>query len=110
MGQRGHPPRHPDAAQTPGWRQTSLAAPQTEEARAPGGSATRRAAEREMRFWDTSALLPLLIQEDRTEAAKAMYDEDSLQAVWCLAEVEVASALARRGREGLSSAGLEDAR
>jgi len=63
-----------------------------------------------MRFWDASALLPLLIQETRTEATKAIYDEDSLQAVWCLTEVEVASALARRGREGLSSVGLENAR
>jgi uncharacterized protein len=63
-----------------------------------------------MRFWDASALLPLLIEEDRTEATKFLYDEDRLQVVWCLTEVEVASALARRSREGLRPAGLENAR
>jgi predicted nucleic acid-binding protein len=63
-----------------------------------------------MRFWDASALLPLLIEEDRTETTKALYDEDPLQAVWCLTEVEVASALARRSREGLPPAGVENAR
>jgi len=39
-----------------------------------------------------------------------MREEDPEQTVWCLSEVEIAAALARREREGLSAAPIETAR
>jgi predicted nucleic acid-binding protein len=56
-----------------------------------------------MRFWDSSAILPLLLHEERSAAAGAALTEDPLQAVWCLAEVELVSGIARRSREGLAA-------
>jgi uncharacterized protein len=58
-----------------------------------------------MRFWDSSAILSLLLKEKGSVEALKVYREDPEQAVWCLTEVEVASALARRVREGIE---LED--
>ncbi len=54
-----------------------------------------------MKYWDTSALLPLLIDEKQTRAVKSAYEEDPAQTVWCLTEVEIGAALSRRLREGL---------
>jgi len=56
-----------------------------------------------MKYWDSSALVPLLIAEASTGALRALHDRDPDQTVWCLTPVEVASALARRVREGLSA-------
>lgn len=53
-----------------------------------------------MRFWDSSALVPLLVEEAETEAARALYLEDSGAIVWWGATIECASAVARREREG----------
>ncbi|MGH7583797.1 MAG: type II toxin-antitoxin system VapC family toxin [Gemmatimonadales bacterium] len=52
-----------------------------------------------MRFWDTSALLPLLLQEARTDAMIALMGDDPAAAVWWLTPVECWSALARLRRE-----------
>ena len=57
-----------------------------------------------MRFWDSSALVGLLIEDETTAALRRILDGDSDQTVWCLASVEIASALARRMREGLDAA------
>lgn len=57
-----------------------------------------------MRYWDSSAIVSVLIQEESTAALRALHDEDPEQAVWCLTPVEIASALARRTREGLPAA------
>lgn len=54
-----------------------------------------------MRFWDTSALLPLLLAERRSPVVEALLRSDAQVAVWCLTEVEIASGLSRRVREGL---------
>jgi predicted nucleic acid-binding protein len=54
-----------------------------------------------MRYWDTSAILPLVIDEPSTGAIKALYQDDADQAVWCLTDVEIGAALWRRIREGL---------
>ena len=53
-----------------------------------------------MRFWDTSALLPLLVAEPRTDAMVALMRDDPAAAVWWLTPVECWSALARLEREG----------
>jgi len=53
-----------------------------------------------MRFWDASAIVPLLVNETGSPAIETLFREDPGQVVWCLTEVEISSALARRDREG----------
>jgi predicted nucleic acid-binding protein len=53
-----------------------------------------------MRFWDASAIVPLVVNEAASPAVEALFREDPGQVVWCLTEVEVHSALARRDRDG----------
>lgn len=55
-----------------------------------------------MKYWDTSAILPLLIEEKQTGAIEPVYREDPAQTVWCLTDVEIGAALSRRSREGLA--------
>lgn len=52
-----------------------------------------------MKFWDTSALLPLIVEEPRTKAMEALLRDDPAAAVWWLTPVECWSALARLERE-----------
>jgi predicted nucleic acid-binding protein len=54
-----------------------------------------------MKYWDSSAIVSVLIKESSTATLRALRDEDPDQTVWCLTPVEIASALARRAREGL---------
>ena len=54
-----------------------------------------------MRFWDSSALLPLLIDEPRGAQLRQLLAEDPVILAWWSSRVEMASALARREREGL---------
>ena len=56
-----------------------------------------------MRFWDTSALVPLLVAEDATAAAQEAYDADSVMIVAWTSYVECASGLARAERDHLLS-------
>jgi uncharacterized protein len=58
-----------------------------------------------MRFWDSSALLPLLIDEPTRERLIVRLEEDSDVLTWWGTPVEIASALARREREKLLTAG-----
>jgi predicted nucleic acid-binding protein len=53
-----------------------------------------------MRFWDSSALVPLLIAQESSAIADAWLAEDGQVAVWTLTPVELASALMRLSREG----------
>jgi hypothetical protein len=52
-----------------------------------------------VRFWDTSALLPLVVAEPETARVERWLREDPVVAVWTLTRVEVFSALARRRRD-----------
>jgi len=54
-----------------------------------------------MKYWDSSAIVPLLVKEVSTASLRALREKDPEQTVWCLTPVEIASALARRSREGL---------
>jgi len=63
-----------------------------------------------MKFWDASAVLPLLLQEAETGVVQRLYEQDMGIAVWCLTDIEVASALARRSREGFETVALARAR
>ena len=52
-----------------------------------------------MRFWDASAILPLLITEASTRYLQALAARDPDMLVWWGSEVECASALARLERD-----------
>ena len=63
-----------------------------------------------MRFWDSSALVPLLVNESGSQAALAELERDPDVLTWWATEVECASALCRLEREGhLTSEGLTEA-
>ena len=53
-----------------------------------------------MRFWDSSALVPLCVDESSTAALTALTRDDREVAVWWTTPVECASALGRLEREG----------
>lgn len=53
-----------------------------------------------MRFWDTSAIVPLLHAESATPAIQAEYGRDPEMAVWWATDVECISAIAREERVG----------
>jgi len=57
-----------------------------------------------VRFWDSSAVVPLLVEQDASSRVAAWLAEDPAVVVWTLTPVEVVSALRRLVRE----AGLED--
>ena len=52
-----------------------------------------------MSFWDSSALVPLLIEESTTEEAIAIYRSEERIFVWWSTPVECASAVARLERQ-----------
>lgn len=52
-----------------------------------------------MRFWDTSALVPLLLEEPRSASMRHLLEEDPVIASWWGTPVEIGSALARCERE-----------
>lgn len=51
-----------------------------------------------MRFWDSSALVPLIVDEPQSTAMRQLLNDDPHVLVWQLTEVEVLSALARHHR------------
>jgi hypothetical protein len=51
-----------------------------------------------VRFWDTSALVPLLVAERETARVERWLREDAAVVVWTLTRAELLSALARRRR------------
>lgn len=57
-----------------------------------------------MRFWDASAIIPLLADEPTREGLLAVLEDDPQIVAWWGTSVEITSALARREREKLISA------
>lgn len=53
-----------------------------------------------MRFWDSSAVVPLLVDEPATDAIRAALQEDPTMLVWWATELECVSAVARLERQG----------
>jgi uncharacterized protein len=53
-----------------------------------------------MRFWDSSAIVPLLVSQSGSERADAWFREDRDLVLWTLTGVEITSALWRLVREG----------
>ncbi len=63
-----------------------------------------------MRFWDSSALVPLCVVQPASVRADALFEEDPDLIVWWGSAVEFASAVARLRREGgLATEGEERA-
>ena len=54
-----------------------------------------------MRFWDSSAVVPLVVEETTSKACRQLLRSDKGQLVWCLTRAEIVSALWRRRREGV---------
>lgn len=53
-----------------------------------------------MRFWDASAIVPLLVEERPREAILSLLEHDDVMLVWWATPVECTSAIARRERDG----------
>ena len=57
-----------------------------------------------MRFWDSSALIPLFVLGEHSHLVEALVGEDPEMIVWSAGPVECASAVHRRRREGVLTA------
>jgi uncharacterized protein len=57
-----------------------------------------------MRFWDTSAIMPLISREPLSNEMRRLLEEDAGMVVWWATRVECISAISRRAREGLLGA------
>ena len=55
-----------------------------------------------MKFWDTSALAPLIVDEPTTPAIRRLLAQDAEVVVWMLTSVELLSVLGRLGRTATS--------
>ena len=53
-----------------------------------------------MRFWDASALVPLVTQDQVNDALESLYGDGSDIWIWWVTPVEIASSVARRERQG----------
>ncbi len=56
-----------------------------------------------MRYWDTSAIVPLVVREATSRTARGWLEEDPAVVTWCWTSVELVSAVERRFREDLIS-------
>ena len=63
-----------------------------------------------MRYWDSSALFPLIYPERTSDSLREVYRKDPHVTTWVLTPVEIGSALARKRREGEASAVILRAR
>lgn len=63
-----------------------------------------------MRFWDSSALVPLIVKESSSAWARQRLKADQTGIIWTLSQVEVRSALVRRRKEhSLTSTSFREA-
>jgi len=63
-----------------------------------------------VKFWDSSALIPLYVTQSSTKAMRALFEDDADVLVWVLTDVEIWSALGRLRREGsMTHAQVQDA-
>lgn len=57
-----------------------------------------------MKYWDSSALVAIHVQQKATSAVRLILSRDGQVLTWALSDVEVRSALCRLGREGAMTA------
>ena len=60
-----------------------------------------------MKFWDSSAILPLCLKESATDTVGRLLKTDEDIVVWWATRVECLSAISRRRREGILSINAE---
>lgn len=53
-----------------------------------------------MKFWDSSALVPLLVEDAGSDAVREILRQDPDMIAWWGSDIECASAIARRERQG----------
>jgi uncharacterized protein len=53
-----------------------------------------------MRFWDSSALVPLIVEQATSARTDSWFADDPVIVVWTLTPVEITSAIRRLVREG----------
>lgn len=53
-----------------------------------------------MKFWDSSAVVPLLVPEVMSGSMQRLYESDPVMVAWWATEIECTSAIARRQRLG----------
>ena len=53
-----------------------------------------------MRYWDASALVPLIVSEPGSRLARKWLQEDDHVVTWAWTRTEITSAIERRAREG----------
>ena len=53
-----------------------------------------------MKFWDSSAVVPLLVPEKLSGSVQRLYEHDPIMVAWWATEIECTSAIARRQRLG----------
>ena len=53
-----------------------------------------------MKFWDSSAVVPLLVPEVMSGSMRRRYADDPVMVAWWATEIECTSAIARRQRVG----------
>jgi hypothetical protein len=57
-----------------------------------------------LKFWDSSALVPLIIEERHSKACRQILRTDPTQIAFCFTRTEILSVIWRRHREGLLDA------
>jgi hypothetical protein len=57
-----------------------------------------------VKFWDASAIVSLLVQEQQREAMLTLLEQDDVMLVWWATPVECTSAIALRERDGALTA------
>jgi uncharacterized protein with PIN domain len=58
-----------------------------------------------LRYWDTSAIVPLLLEERGSALARAWLEDDPQIVTWALTRLEIAATVERLARDGVISAG-----
>jgi len=53
-----------------------------------------------LRYWDASAVVPLIVDEEHSETSATLLSEDGAVATWWGSRLECVSALRRRERDG----------
>jgi predicted nucleic acid-binding protein len=53
-----------------------------------------------VKFWDSSAVVPLLVPEAMSGSMQRLYESDPVMVAWWASEIECTSAIARRERLG----------
>jgi predicted nucleic acid-binding protein len=63
-----------------------------------------------LRFWDSSAIVPLLVAEANTDAVRQIAEDDPVMLVWWATQVDCISAIARLERQNdLTTEATQDA-